>query len=173
MPDIEPFDQFLTRTAAAQFETYQRILHASPAAADLDVAALSTEFEKMKKYVADLYQGVKPTKSFFDAARQTIDCIPFDQQPSVRAAKARGIPVKDRMPPPPQIGVGQQSQSSRGVDAPPPAQAPSPPPASPCPPGSVLMKRVTLEDLVTFGTLENYFRKTPLEGSQAVTKPTK
>jgi hypothetical protein len=163
MPDPEPFDQFLARTASAQLEPHLKALRASPAAEALDLSALAAEFEKMKKHHAELYRGVKPVRSFFDAAGHVVDCIPFDQQPSVRAARAAGIPVHEHMPPPPHLGTGhahpQDATESKCQTPPSGQQGPSM-----CPPGSVMMRRVLLEDLVRAGTLENYFRKEPLKG---------
>jgi hypothetical protein len=164
----EPFDQFLARTAAARLEPYREAFLASPAGAALDAAALAAEFQKMKTHIAELYRGVKPVKSFVDAANHVIDCIPFDQQPSVRAARSRGIAVHEHMPPPPQVGGGP-AQPRVAAGNPVQSQASSPP-APPCPPGSVLLRRVTLEDLIASGTLENHLRKFPLEARDPAVK---
>ncbi len=157
MSQPEPFDQFLARTASAQLESYLKFFRASPAGKALGPSAVAAEFEQMKKQHAELYRGVKPVKSFFDAAGHVVDCIPFDQQPSVRAARIAGIPVHEHMPPPPHLGTGhahpQDAAESRCQT--PPSVQPGP---SMCPPGSVMMRRVLLEDLVRAGTLENHFR---------------
>ena len=159
MPEPEPLDQFLARSASAQLEPYLKHFRLTPAGQALDQAAMAAEFEKMKKHHAELYRGVKPVKSFFDSSGNVVDCIPFDQQPSVRAARAAGIAVHHAMPAPPHLGHGHTKEAAEAQ-----CQTPSAIEHGPaiCPPGSVLMKRVLLEDLAAAGTLENYFKKDPV-----------
>jgi hypothetical protein len=141
MADVEPFDKFLARTAAARPEDYLEALRAAGESAPADAAA---EFERMKAYVLGYYEGVRPVRSYLDSLGRPWDCVPFEQQPSVRAAHAAGLKVPAAPP------HAAARSDSGGVH-----------PPAPCPKGSVPILRVTLEHLVQFGTLDNYFQKGP------------
>lgn len=155
MPDVEPFDQFLTRTASATPGPYLEALRSSPAAAQLDDSALAAEFERMKAHILKLYHGVKPVRSFTDPGGRVVDCVPFEMQPSVQAAHKFGFAVRTHNPPPPNLGTAPSQPAAPVASEPPP-----------CPPGNVPLRRVTLDDLVRAGTLENYNRKSHPGGQE-------
>jgi hypothetical protein len=147
MPDVEPFEEFLARTRAARPEQYS-------------IAA--SEFEKMKEYILDSYRGVHPVSSFVNEAGQVIDCIPFEQQPSVRAAIEAGQKVIRTPPPPSRLGRAEgQPPAPTGQRGHPTQQSQNH--GGTCPPGAVPMPRLTLERLVRFGELKNFFKKGPVE----------
>lgn len=138
MTEPEPFDQFLARTAAACPEDYPALLPpgASGAAVPAEVAA---EFGRMKDYLRRYYEGVQPVRTFLDAAGHPVDCVPFSQLPTVRAAVAAGLKVPTPHPHPPAAGHRQP----------------------PCPGDSVPLPRITLEHLTRYRTLDDFFRKGP------------
>jgi hypothetical protein len=143
MPDVEPFEEFLARTRAARPEQY---------------SVEAAEFEKMKAYILESYRGVHPVSSFLNEAGQVIDCIPFEQQPSVRAALDAGQKVV-RTPPPP----SRLRRSAKQLPAESGSRAQPADHEGVCPSGTVPMPRLTLEQLVRFGELKNFFKKGPPE----------
>jgi hypothetical protein len=156
MSTFIPFAEFMKRTTAARVED-----HAQPLAR----VEGSSAFDEMKAHILALYQGVQASHSFVGKDGQYVDCVPIDQQPSLRQGPAAGSRV-----------------------ASPPAVAPLPPPASApvagsasalqphlqagqrdpfgneqcCPPGTIPIRRITLEEMTRFPTLADYFRKAPL-----------
>jgi hypothetical protein len=141
MSEPEPFDRFITRTAAARPEDFHDARPAAAEPAEAGPAADVGEFERMRAYILNFYEGVRPVRSFIDAGGSPIDCVPFEQQPSVRAANAAGLHIAAPAPSP--------ARKGRGARRP-----------APCPEGTVPMVRITLERLIPYGTLENYFSKT-------------
>jgi hypothetical protein len=136
MDPIEPFKAFLARTAAARHEQYPEVT--------------ATELERMKAYIRDYYEGVRPTSSYADAGGHAVDCVPFEQQPTARAAIAAGHKLPTA---PPLLSLPGGTHRVEHEKA-----------HGPCAPGSIALPRITLEQLVRAGTLENFFRKGPAPG---------
>ena len=89
-------------TATAAMARNEAIVPAAAAAPTVSVSTLvAQEFERMKGFVVQLYEGTSSDHSFLDAAGNAIDCLPFDQQPTVKAARKKGIEPKSELPPPP------------------------------------------------------------------------
>ena len=116
------------------------------------------EFDAMKAHVLALYEGVEVASSFTDSAGQVFDCVPIDEQPSV---KASGAPVAS----PPSLAGIIGGNSDEPVPEEP--QLPEAPEEFDrhgnlmrCPPGFVPMRRITLDELTRFQSLDDYFRKT-------------
>ena len=162
MPPIEPFDQFLARTAAARPEDFADDMRTAAASCGLSSEGAVAEFERMKAHILRYYEGVRPVCSCLDAAGQVVDCVPFEQQPAVRAAAAAGHPqpVPPRSPRP----TSTAPAVALGPDAAPPLATRAPDTNechALCPDGTVPLLRLTLERLVRLGTLDNFFRKVP------------
>jgi hypothetical protein len=147
MPEPELFTDFIARTATAQPEQYAEACRAAAARWGMSVERVAAEFARMKAHVLSHYVGVQPNHSFVNAAGQTVDCIPFEQQPAVRAARRAGLPVMPRA-----------ATATPAEDASP---VPQSRPEAICDADSVPLLRLTLEHLISLGTLDNYFRKTP------------
>jgi hypothetical protein len=147
MADVEPFDKFLARTACASHEAFLDTILAAPGAAGMGREEAAAEFRKMKAYVLDLYRGVTPVRSVADASGNVVDCIPFHQHPSVRAAEKAGVKVLEHLPPPPRLF---------GPHAPAPAAHET---QAPCPEGSRPLRRVTLELMARSGPFDQFFHK--------------
>jgi hypothetical protein len=163
MSDSEPFEEFLRRTREARPEDYADAVRAGAEFAGRAPQAVAAEFERMKQYILDTYEGVHPVGSFLGPSGQVIDCVPFDQQPSVRAARAAGLEVT-RRPSPPVLPQWQQSQAPPRHDHPGAAAAAEvggPSHAFRCPEGNVPLMRITLEHLLRLGSLDNFFHKSP------------
>jgi hypothetical protein len=114
------------------------------------------EFERMRAYALALHRDMPVAHSFVESTGQVFDCVPVGQQPSLRG---RAGPI----PQPPDLG-----RLVLGADAGPP----SPPPEGPraldrhgnvavCPPGHVPVRRITLDEIARFRTLDAFRSKSP------------
>jgi hypothetical protein len=173
MDQVEPFTEFLTRTANARPEQYAEAISAAAQRHGLSVERVAAEFERMKNYILSYYEGIRPVCSFLNASGQPVDCIPFEQQPSVRAAHAAGYPTEVTPPTPaptpgislptdvepllaPVSGSSLPPDATRPPDSASPASSPRP---IQIPPGTVPLLRVTLNRMIQLGTFESFFRK--------------
>ncbi|HYH66056.1 MAG TPA: hypothetical protein VD866_15285 [Urbifossiella sp.] len=131
--------------APPSFDEYLAAVRAASAADHPAVAP--AEFERMRDYLLRLYDGVRPVGTHRDPSGAVVDCVPFDQYPTVRAARAAGHEVARTAPRP--------SGFATPDCGPPTAATALPPP--PCPPGNVPMARLTLDELARHGTLDRFF----------------
>ena len=99
-------------------------------------------FEAMRHHVLSLYQGVDVRQSYADG-EDLFDCIPVEQQPSVR-------------------GLGLSS-----IAAPPPPAEDASAGKSLCEAGTIPMRRIALEELMRFASLDEYLRKSPVRAVKA------
>jgi len=129
------------------------------------------DFEEMRQHLVKLYTGVKVTHSFV-LESDTYDCIPINQQPSVRIL---GITKIAEAPP-----AGLVSETKPEA-APAPKSELAPHSASQakqvaevilkgkfgnsthCEASTVPIRRVTLEEMTHFATLHEFFNKGPEE----------
>ena len=173
MEQVEPFADFLARTANARPEHYSAAIRAAAEHHGLSLERATVEFDRMKSYILSYYEGVTPVCSVLTTAGQPVDCVPFDQQPTVRAARAAGYPT-DVTPPMPAPILGNSMPPDSSLPSAPISGDSMPPdttlsPAmrsqlssaqpSQIPPGTVPLLRITLERLIPLGTLDNFFRK--------------
>jgi neprosin-like protein len=147
------FDQFLSGIKAAKFADYARL----PGAQVKDEQA----FEEMRAHILRMYDGVKQVSSFV-LDGQYADCITIDSQPSVRQ---RGLTIET-------APTGGTAAEKGGGVAPGDGAKDSSSvltlgltdafgnPIS-CADGTIPMQRITLERLVTFKTLQDFFAKSP------------
>jgi Neprosin activation peptide len=164
---IGPSELLPRRDAMSQFISFDEFIRRTTRASarqpsDSSGVASTTEFARMRDHILDLYKGLKVTHSYVNSDGQYIDCVPIDQQPSLR--RPDGTFEKVASPPTP---------------IPLPLGAPAPiPPSAPttdvfgnlqqCPVGTIPMRRITLEEMTRFHTLEDFFRKQPFKaGSTA------
>ncbi len=160
---IEAIKQALTRKAPGPGDV---LPGPGPGPVDLDAEARQ-EFERMRAYLIEHYQNASVVHSFVDEGGRIVDCIPFDQQPTVQAARRIGIDVMRTAPPPLQKArtaprvVGQAGNPRSRPTVPPLAKglkdADGNLIASPA--GTVPVPRITLERLATHGRLDDFFRK--------------
>lgn len=149
-----PFRSFIQSTQAASSTDYL----ARPATQVKDAAT----FEEMRRHVLNMYQGVDVSHSFILESHH-YDCVPVDQQPSVRIPGLAGIAS-----PPPRAPIAETSQA--GVDT---ATRPNQITnqlgsaqlfdqfgnSSRCEAGTIPMRRITLEDVTGFPSLQQFFEK--------------
>jgi hypothetical protein len=161
MPFV-PFDEFLKQVASVTLDSHRQshlALHAAEGA--------PAEFESMRKHILGLYRGVKVAHTFVTADGHHVDCIPIEQQPTLRHPALKGhviqtVPPPNPAPAPPPAGGLQGPGTPMGV--------------TPhlvkgkhdeygnemfCPEGTIPMRRLTLEEMTRFKTLKEFFRKSP------------
>jgi hypothetical protein len=114
-------------------------------------------FEEMRKHILRLSNGVEVQHSFIDSHGQIIDCVPVEQQISVRGTGARIATPPDLemrfSDPPAGVTLVQPQLIAGGVDKFGNTFG--------CPLGTIPVRRITLEEMTRFGSLREYFRKPP------------
>jgi hypothetical protein len=161
---VVPHDAFVRMISDATLEHFRYHPHlrvAGPAA-----------FRQMQDYLVAKNMNLDVIHSFEDGSGQVFDCIPIDQQPGLR-----GQPIAK----PPDLTTVRRGTPPRYGNLPsanPMGAAPRDRHGNPqqAPPGTIPVRRVTLEELIRFQDLRTFFRKHP--NSVAATahskvKPTK
>jgi hypothetical protein len=161
-----PFDEFLSSTAAAVYNSASK-------------AANMAAFEEMRQHLLKMYTGVHAAHSFVIGS-QTYDCMPIEQQPSVRLLGLKGIAA----PPTPSARPAQGAAEPNNSSAPSrQAAVSSTLPATGvdrfgnaigCQDKTVPIGRTTLEHMSTFPTLKAFLSKSPdSKGQPPVPNPSK
>jgi hypothetical protein len=122
--------------AAATLDHYPHLRQRAERAG-FDRKAIEAEFERANAYLLDYYRDIVPVCSYLDAAGQTFDCVPPEQLPAARTLAHEGRPLA------------------------PPAGARSRPAEGPCPPDTVELPRLYLEQVFRLGAPANLFYKAP------------
>jgi hypothetical protein len=153
-----PFGDFIWNTEAARFEDYS--VRAESRAKD------ASAFEEMRQHILALYQGVEVSHSFVLDSNH-FDCVPIEQQPSVRTLGLKGI----ALPPPGPALLSQPQEDSPTPEG--PVNLTSQLAAESqfdefgnslgCEEDTIPMFRITLEQLTRFPTLRQFFQKIPDE----------
>jgi hypothetical protein len=166
--EFVPFDQFIADTASGASSSAvvdtANAASSGPAPAKVTNAAALTE---MRQHILDLYKGVHVSHSFVQGA-MTFDCIPIEEQPSVRMLGLKEIaappPLEDEPVSVPSDGaaavrletaVANHSPllSAMGVDGFGNAMA--------CEEKTVPVQRTTVEQMSRFPTLRAFHSKSP------------
>jgi hypothetical protein len=118
-------------------------------------------FREMKARLIEIYKGVKVLHSFVDENGSIFDCIPIEQQPTLKGSE-QAVPKAPDLP-----GIKNKTDSKENLTA---NHVESPLNSSrtdkfgnamSCPPGTIPKRRITLEELAHFGTLRHFFQKSP------------
>jgi len=126
--------------------------------------------EEMRQHILTMYQGVEVTHSF--VLESHFDCVPVEQQPSVRLLGIASI----SSPPPASIPTADGDNGSDGAVSL-TSQFDNAAALDPygnsvrCEAGTIPMRRITLEDMSAFGTLQQYFQKSPGESLPGAVSP--
>jgi hypothetical protein len=119
-------------------------------------------FTEMRAHLINLYQGVEVLHSFVDENGSVFDCIPVQQQPSLKG-------VGQALAKPPDIPAIKGKPSAKENMTPANVESPLSPTRKDkfgnvmsCPPGTIPQRRVTLEELARFETMRHFFQKSPL-----------
>jgi len=121
---------------------------------------------EMKAHILKLYDKTEAPHSFMDDSGAIYDCIPIEQQPALKGSHG-SVPKAPDAPPalsdaPNAVGGPQEERNDRLIASPlGPDNKDRHGNAMHCPPGTIPMRRVTLEDLSRFPTLKDFFRKGP------------
>ncbi len=151
-----PFKDFLASTEAASSSNYL----GQGANQVRDAAA----FEAMRQHILTMYQAVEVSHSFLlDSSH--FDCIPTVQQPTVRI-----LGLKSIASPPPQSMLAPPSSAGDGTSEVPVKSASQLDPGKlfdefgnsvVCEANTIPMRRLTLEEMTRFPTLQQFFQKGP------------
>jgi hypothetical protein len=159
-----PFDEFLAETSAAVFSDYEgreNVQVTDPAA-----------FHEMKDYLLGLYQNIGGSHSFVEDV-QTVDCVPLQQQPGLRGASTAevnvalaaglagpGAPITEPAVTPPQLKSGPAAPGeTHALDLTlPRGERDVFGNSISCARGSIPMRRITLDEMVRFPTLEEFLQ---------------
>jgi hypothetical protein len=150
-----PFNDFVQNVKDADTNSFL----ARPVAKVNDSAA----FEEMRQHILSLYADVDVKHSYV-LDSQTFDCIPVEQQPSLRAlglTKAATPPPAAATPNSPQGPGGTSTKSTRISQIPAGATTDGFGNSLGCETNTIPMRRVTLEELSHFKTLADFFQKGP------------
>lgn len=144
------FDRFILNTERATFDDFSK--------KDITKVSNNREFKKMQKHILTLYEGVKVNNSFVMDSGVHVDCIDIQTQPGLRQ---NGELRKLATPPPPlKIDIKEDDQKAKFIE----------PMLSKdkkdhygnvmyCPEGYIPMRRIMLEELTRYKTLNDFFNK--------------
>ncbi len=178
MPEFKPFNQFRDQIHDASLgeEVDRRfpevelegVLPPGGKSRSARRDAFAEELDKMLAYLRRFYPADgAASHTFQDGGGNFVDCIPFSDVPTVRAARQEGRQeVTDRAPAPKGF---EPRPEKRGLERPPtPTRLVSPLRQGAvdrfnrrvaCPDGCVPVARVTTDDIARAGTFENFFSK--------------
>ena len=152
--EFVPFRNFIDQTTTVNAADYL----GQPASKVKDAGA----FEEMRQHILNMYHGVEVNHSFvLDSAHY--DCVPIEQQPAVRK-----YGIKKIASPPPQSILDKSADDQAGTIEP-ASQLDSENPFDAfgnsvhCEEHTIPMRRITLETMTRFQTLQQFFQKSPNE----------
>jgi hypothetical protein len=150
-----PFDEFLQGVRDATFEEY--------AAREGAQVLNSEEFEAMREHILTFYEGVEVVSTFV-TDEQYFDCVTIDSQPSVRLLDLGRADLES-----PQSSLG--TDEGVGGEAPGAGEGLESPlrlgltdifgNQIACDEGTIPLRRITLEEMTRFETLDAFFGKGP------------
>jgi hypothetical protein len=139
-------DRFRDLLEGAHFDGYKTDPNARVSDAE--------QFARMRAHLMKLHAGVDVEHSFVDQTGQVFDCIPINQQPSLKGRQ-------DKIPEPPSLldvagarpaaattRTTASQRDSSGLDR--------YGNTTECPPGHIPVRRITLEEMTRFRTLEDF-----------------
>lgn len=158
MPQNPGFPSFKAFIDSVQTEKYAD--HSTRA---LSKVAHEDAFEEMKAYILKLYDNAEVQHSFVDENGSIFDCIPIEQQPSLRGS-SESVPKAPDLPQP-ELRSGPEDERKASLIASPlgPDRRDQYGNTMNCPNGTIPMRRITVENLTRFETLKHFFRKGPGE----------
>jgi Arabidopsis proteins of unknown function. len=155
------FTDFIASVSTAKFEDYSKRQNARVESAD--------EFEKMRKHILSLYEGVTPVNTFLGTDNEFVDCVPIDQQPGLRNSKTGPQKLQREAP---KVSEREVQQGPGGADS---GRAPKERQIADltlkqgtrdrfgkemyCQLETIPMRRLTLEQMTRFRTLKDFFSK--------------
>jgi hypothetical protein len=149
---IAPFKAYIESVKSVK----PKVLLARPEKKVLDEAALAD----MQTHILSFYDKVEVLHSFADETGAVYDCIPLEKQPSLKGVSGR-VPAP---PDAPKIDL-THTMKEKFEDSLIPLLSPDRKDkfgnAMHCPPGTIPLRRITIEDLSRFRTIDDFLRKAP------------
>ena len=153
------FNSFIASVKVAQSEDFSKLRGTRVESA--------RALEEMKKHLLSLYDGVTPTHTFLGRDNQFVDCVPVEQQPGLRNPRL-GHALLQREPP--QISELVPLEKETKGDVVFKERRLADITLKPglrdrfgkemyCTAGTIPMRRVTLEEMVRFKNLQDFFAK--------------
>ena len=152
--NVKSFSDFMDSVRSAKHEHYTEKTG--------NIVANEVEFTNMKEYLTKLYQGVEVLHSFTDENGSVFDSIPLEHQPSVKdsgrgLSKAPDLPAikgksgsKEKMTANHVESLLSQNRKDKFGNA------------MTSPVGTIPFRRITLQELTRFETLQHFFQKSPV-----------
>jgi hypothetical protein len=145
---IKSFAEFYNDLHAARHEHYRLRLNTK--------VGSQNDFEEQRQHLLAYYKDIDVRHSFADDAGQIFDCVPIETQPALKKsgrplAKPPTLPTsgsKGTVEAADRLFLSNEKLDSHGN-------------VMACPPGTVPLRRLTLEELTRFENLEHFFRKSP------------
>jgi len=163
--DKEPrsFSDFYNSLISVKFDQFR---------ANKDVKVVDeTAFSEMREYLIEHYKGIEVLHSFVDYGDSIFDCIPVEQQPSIKKSGQKVLDAPDFPSDITTVSSEKNAKNDKAFSI----KAPLSEDYKDrfgntmfCPPGTIPIRRITIKDLTRFKTLKNYFRKSPLDFSSNV-----
>jgi Neprosin len=156
---ITPFKQFVA--SLKDIEPAQRAAEVGSNARNANAV------EEMTAHLMHQYDGVEAVHSFLDENGSVFDCVPIEQQPALRQKRAKIATPVDLPAATGKLARGaetseqMESQQASPVTQLSPERADRYGNAMQAPPGTIPMRRLTIENLTRFETLRNFFEKSP------------
>lgn len=162
MQKFIPFEEFSKNTGTARYEDYAKKTEVK--------VKNQAEFETMKKHIVSMYEGVKVKNSFILGEADHVDCVAAETQPGLRQGDKRRTLAKA---PPPKI-AREKSDKDGTRDG----QLVEPMLSAQkkdgygnvqfCETGFIPMRRITLDELVRYETLGDFFNKYGTAGEKGL-----
>jgi len=153
------------QTGPREFMSHEQFIASTQQAAFADYAkrpgtkvANEKEFLRMKNHILSMYEGVIVKNGFVMEANGYVDCIDAKTQPSLR----RGGKQLTVQTPPNAVAVEERHQERKAQGVQPMLSREKKDRFGNvmfCESGSIPMRRITLDELTRFGTLEDFFNK--------------
>lgn len=138
------------------FKTFiKSIKAAKPATRNFSGEKAATEFEAIRTHLLDHYAHVEVVHSFMDDFGDVWDSIPADDQPALKRTGAK------LATPPRIIPFHQTTQTTTPIPLSKEKKADKFGNIQECPPGTFAKRRLALDELERFETLENFYSKYP------------
>ena len=143
-------------------DSIQSAKHAAFAQMAESKVAHEDAFADMKAHILKLYDKTEAPHSFMDESGAIFDCIPVEQQPSLKGSSG-AVPKAPDAPHAEVASGGPQDEKKDSLIASPLGTDKKDKHGNVmhCPAGTIPMRRVTLEELTRFGTFKDFFRKGP------------
>lgn len=145
-------NQLNAQSASSQFVPFVNFLVATSTANSSDYIGQPQDrvrdanaFEEMRQHILTMYVGAEVSHSFVKG-NDYIDCIPIEQQPSIRLSQDKTV----KLPPP---GGVSDSDADFAAELDPFGNS------TECEDGTIPMLRITLAQLSRFETLDDFFQK--------------